>query len=60
MHAAVLEYGIWDQVPVDHGREFYLMLFIQEKLREQHGNPDVSPYLQTSQNNHVIERVWVE
>lgn len=58
--AAVLEYGIWDQVPVDHGREFYLMLFIQEKLREQHGNPDVSPYLQTSQNNHVIERVWVE
>lgn len=36
------------------------MLFTQEKHGEQHGNPDVSPYQQTSQNNHVIERVWVE
>ena len=59
--AAVLEYGLWDQVRVDHEREFYLMLFIQEKLREQCGNADVSPYQQTSwQKNHVIERVWVE
>lgn len=33
--AAVIEYGLWDQLRVDHGREFYLMLFIQEKLREQ-------------------------
>lgn len=59
--AAVIEYGLWDQVRVDHGREFYLMLFIQEKLREQRGNPDLTPYQQTSsQKNHVIERIWVE
>ncbi|KAF0023447.1 hypothetical protein F2P81_024077 [Scophthalmus maximus] len=31
---AVLSYGLWDQVKVDCGREFYLMLFMQEKLAE--------------------------
>ena len=60
-YSGKIEYGLWDQVRVDHGREFYLMLFIQEKLREQRGNPDVTPYQQTSsQKNHVIERIWVE
>ena len=27
-------FGIWDQVRVDHGKEWYLLLFIQEKLGE--------------------------
>lgn len=31
--AAITEYGLWDQVRVDHGKEFYLSLYIQEKLR---------------------------
>ena len=52
--AAVLEYGLWDQVRVDHGREFYLMFFIQENLREQRGNPDVSPYQQTSSQKKIM------
>lgn len=29
-----LQYGLFDEVRVDQGREFYLMLFIHEKLRE--------------------------
>jgi len=27
-----MEYGIWDQLRVDHGNEWVLMLFVQEKL----------------------------
>lgn len=25
-----LTYGLWDQVRVDHGKEFHLMLYVQE------------------------------
>ena len=28
--SAVMKYGMWDQVRVDHGKEFYLTLFMQE------------------------------
>ena len=56
-----MEYGLWDQLRVDHGREFYLTLYIQEKLRACHGDPNILPYIQTtSTQNHIIERVWVE
>lgn len=34
----VVEDGLWDQLRVDYGREFYLVLYIQEKLRAQRGN----------------------
>ncbi|KAK2868874.1 hypothetical protein Q7C36_000745 [Tachysurus vachellii] len=45
---AVLEYGIWDQVQVDHGKEFYLTLFIQELLTSHCHNQERRPYLQTA------------
>ena len=48
--SAVLEYGLWDQVRVDHGREFYLTLYIHEKLRIGRGDPAVSPYVQTTRH----------
>ena len=56
------EYGLWDQVRVDHGREFYLALYMQEKLRSAgRGDPEIAPYVQTtSTHNHIIERIWVE
>ena len=28
----LIQYGLWDQVRVDHGKEWQLMLFVQEKL----------------------------
>ena len=56
--AAVLEFGLWDQIRVDHGREFFLTLYVHEKLRIGRGNTSVSPY--TRMCNHVIERMWVE
>ena len=36
--AAVLEFGLWDQVRVDHGKEFYLTLYVNEKLRVGRGD----------------------
>lgn len=56
---AVLEYGLWEQIRVDHGTEFYLILFIHEQLRSGRGDPGIAPYRQTScRDNHIIE--WVE
>ncbi|XP_060759597.1 uncharacterized protein LOC132886813 [Neoarius graeffei] len=58
---AVMSYGIWDQVRVDCGREFFLILFVQEKLAAYRHNKERQPYLQTpSTRNHTIERMWLE
>ncbi|KAL9965196.1 hypothetical protein ACROYT_G028964 [Oculina patagonica] len=58
---AVQTYGMWDQLRVDHGREFCLMLAIQDSLSEKRRNTNRLPYLQTtSKRNHRIERIWVE
>ena len=55
------DYGLFYELRVDHGREFYLMLFVHEKLRERRGNREVVAYRQTpSTQNHIIERMWVE
>lgn len=58
---AVLSHGMWDQVRVDHGREFYLTLFMQDILSEYRHNQQRLPYLQTtSTKNHTVERIWPE
>ncbi|XP_051793642.1 uncharacterized protein LOC127537676 isoform X2 [Acanthochromis polyacanthus] len=58
---AVLQYGMWDQIRVDHGKEFYLTLFMQEKLASHRNNTVRQPYLQTaSTQNHIVERMWAE
>nr|XP_033470480.1 uncharacterized protein LOC117249161 isoform X2 [Epinephelus lanceolatus] len=58
---AVLAHGIWDQVRVDHGKEFYLTLFMQELLSPHRYNQERRPYLQTSSTkNHIVERIWPE
>lgn len=43
---AVLSHGMWDQVRVDHGREFDLSLFMQDILAEYRHNQQRLPYLQ--------------
>lgn len=47
---------------MDHGREFYLVLYIHEFLRlAGRGDPHIASYVQTtSTNNHITERIWVE
>ncbi|XP_073688666.1 uncharacterized protein [Garra rufa] len=58
---AVLFNGMWDQVRVDFGKEFYLCLFMQEILSAYRYNTDREPYKQTpSTKNHRIERLWPE
>lgn len=44
---AILANGMWDQVRVDHGKEFYLTLFIQELLSPHRYTQERRPYLQT-------------
>ena len=43
----VSEHGLWDQVRVDGGREFCLILHIQELLSPFRTNTQRAPYVQT-------------
>lgn len=45
---AVVSNGMWDQVRVDHGKEFYLCLYMQEILSRHRYNLTQQPYLQTT------------
>ncbi|KAJ8012581.1 hypothetical protein DPEC_G00044350 [Dallia pectoralis] len=52
---------MWDQLRVDHGREFYMCLYMQEMLSRHRHNLSRSPYLQTtSKRNLRVERLWTE
>ncbi|XP_060755373.1 uncharacterized protein LOC132866575 [Neoarius graeffei] len=58
---AVLANGMWDQVRLDHGKEFYLTLFIQELLSSHRYNQETRPYIQTpSTRNQIVEQIWPE
>ena len=41
-------YGLWDQVRVDHGKEWTLILYVQELLSPLRGNVHRAPHLQSS------------
>ncbi|XP_078101223.1 uncharacterized protein LOC144513903 [Sander vitreus] len=59
--STVVNHGMWDQVRVDHGKEFYLSLFIQEILAPHRHNQDKPPYCQTtSTKNHKVEQMCPE
>ncbi|KAF4118127.1 hypothetical protein G5714_000178 [Onychostoma macrolepis] len=59
--SAVVNHGMWEQVRVDHGKEFYLSLFIQEMIEGYRNRPERQPYMQTqSTKNHTVERMWPE
>lgn len=44
----IMEHGIWDQVRVDHGREWCLMLHVQEVLAKYRRDASKPPHRQTS------------
>ena len=44
---ALLAYGIFHQIRVDFGREFYLVLGMQEHFQELRSREDIAPYRQT-------------
>ena len=41
-------YGLWDQIRVDHGKEWVLMLYVQELLADLRTNVHRAPHLQSS------------
>ena len=45
-----LEHGLFDQIRVDHGREWYFILAVQQQLSPLHLCQDRVPYLQTTSN----------
>lgn len=50
----ILTYGLWDQIRVDHGKEFYLMLFIQEVLAHLRRNVSRAPHMQSTSRQVYI------
>jgi len=55
----VIEHGLFDQVRVDHGKEFYLLLGMQEQLAHLRNDTNMPCYRQTqSKKNLPIERFW--
>ena len=41
------QFGLWDQIRVDHGREFYLLLYVQEHLSYLSRNQMRAPHVQS-------------
>uniref|UniRef100_A0A1X7TLJ1 Uncharacterized protein n=1 Tax=Amphimedon queenslandica TaxID=400682 RepID=A0A1X7TLJ1_AMPQE len=50
---AVIENGLWHQVRVDHGREFYLVLRIQDHLRTNCGPRSIASYVQSPSTENL-------
>lgn len=48
LRPAVINNGMWDQIRVDHGKEFFLTLFMQEILADHRMNTATPPYRQTT------------
>uniref|UniRef100_A0A7M5V8Y1 Integrase core domain-containing protein n=1 Tax=Clytia hemisphaerica TaxID=252671 RepID=A0A7M5V8Y1_9CNID len=56
-----VSYGMFHQLRVDHGKEFYLMLGMQEIFENLRSRGDIQCYRQTeSKKNLPVERFWVE
>ena len=44
---AVLEYGMFNQIRVDGGKEFFIVLGMQEQRQDLRRNQSILPYRQT-------------
>lgn len=52
---AIVQYGMFHQVRVDGGKEFYLSLFIQEEYQHLRDNAShIAPYRQTQSKQVCI------
>ena len=43
------EYGLWDQIKVNHGKEWCLMLYVNDVLSHLRGNCSRSPHTKVFQ-----------
>ena len=56
-HPAIIQYGLWMQLGIDHGQGFVLCIFVQDILKAYKENTEKEPWLQTtSTQNSIIER----
>ena len=60
MRPMLLQFGLWQQVRVDHGTEFTLILAAQQHLARHRQWQDRQATLQTTSQNHRVERMWPE
>ena len=61
MRPLLLSDGLWQQVRLDHGSEFVLVIAAQQHLSSHRQWQDRHPVLQsTSRQNHRVERMWPE
>lgn len=44
----VCKFGIWDQIRVDYGREWYLMLYVNQMVASMRNDTQRPPHMQTS------------
>ncbi|XP_020900484.1 uncharacterized protein LOC110239119 isoform X2 [Exaiptasia diaphana] len=57
----LLQYGLFEQLRVDHGTEFCLCIFVQELLKNYRYDQRREPWKQTtSTRNYRAERMWPE
>ena len=52
----VVEYGLWDQIRVDHGMEWILTLFVQEQIAHLQRNSSRPPHLETSSKQVALPK----
>ena len=58
---ALCRYGIWDQIRMDHGREFNFVIFVQQLLSVYRNGESGEPCKQTrSTKNYIGGRLWPE
>ena len=51
----MIENGLWHQVRVDHGREFYLVLRMQDYLRTNRGPRSIASYVQSPSTEVLLK-----
>ena len=44
----LIQYGLWDQLHFDHGKEWYLTIFVNESLAHLRNDTYKSPHRQSS------------
>ena len=58
---AILKYGLWNQLRIDHEQELSLYIFVQDLLKYYCQSTEKEPWNQTTPTqNNAIERFWPE
>ena len=60
-HPAIIQYGLWNLLRIDHDQEFVLCTFVQDLLKTYGENTEKDLWMQTtSTQSNVIDLLWPE